>query len=165
MVKKQGFEGGKVSYSFDEHPKSINISTSEITFDVKEYINPGSLGAFSLSSIFSSSYIYTAVKTSKVTDEPSSNFNCKGGHYEENYTYEFPKNLKILAVPDNISFSNALVSYQASFELKNNTLTVIRRYDDITLGPVCEPKIYKAYKELSDKVMPNLKSQIVYKYI
>jgi transglutaminase-like putative cysteine protease len=165
MVKKQGFQVGKVNYNFDEHPKSADQSTSEITFDVKEFINAGSLGAFNISSIFSSSYIYSSVKSSKVTDEPSSDFNCKGGHFEEHYSYEFPKNLKIMAVPDNVSFNNALVSYQASFKLIGNTLTVTRKYDDTTLGPVCEPKIYKAYKELAEKAMPNLKSQIVYKYI
>jgi transglutaminase-like putative cysteine protease len=165
MVKKQGFEVGKVTYSFDDHPKFADVSTSGISFDVKEFINAGSLGAFNIGSVFSSSYIYNSLKSSKVTDEPSTDFSCVGGHYEENYTYEFPKNLKILAVPDNISFKNALVSYQATFGLKDNTLTVIRKYDDVTSGPVCDPKVYKAYKELANKVMPNLKSQVVYKYI
>ena len=165
MVKNQGFEVGKVAYSFDDHPKFADVSTSEIRFDVKEFINADSLGAFNIGSIFATSYIYSIVKSNKVTEQPSSDFSCKGGHYEENYTYEFPKNLKILAVPDNVSFKNALVSYQATFVIKGNTLTVIRKYDDVTSGPVCDPKVYKAYKELAIKAMPNLKSQVVYKYI
>ena len=165
MVKKLGFEVGKVTYHFDDQPKLADISTSELKFDVKEFINSGSLGAFNIGSVFLSSYIYNSVKSNKVTDEPSSDFGCKGGHFEENYSYEFPKNLKILAVPDNIAFGNALVSFKASYEIKGNTLTVVRKYDDLTPGPICEPKIYQFYKELAVKVMPNLKSQIVYKYI
>ncbi|PPC90325.1 MAG: hypothetical protein CTY34_08290 [Methylobacter sp.] len=165
MVKKLGIEDGKVIYSIDEHPKSPDISTTEIAFEVEEFVNPGSLGAFSINPVFSTSNIYSEVKTSKVTDKPSSDFSCAGVHYEENYTYQFPKNIKILALPDDISYSNDLVAYQANFELKENTLTVVRKYDDLTTGPVCKPDIYNNYKELADKVMPNLKSQIVYKYI
>jgi hypothetical protein len=39
----------------------------------------------------------------------------------------------------------------------------MRKLDDVTVSPVCEPKIAKAYKELAEKVMPNLDSQVVYK--
>lgn len=157
--------GKKAIIGMDEHPKLADVATSEMIFDVQGFINAGSLGAFNISPIFSSSSINSTLKSAKMRDEATSDFTCKGEHFEENYTYEFPKNLKILAVPDNISFSNTLVSYQASYVLKENTLKIVRKLDDVTLGPVCESKIDKFYKELANKVMPNLKSQVVYKYL
>jgi hypothetical protein len=36
--------------------------------------------------------------------------------------------------------------------------------DDFTEGPVCKPSVYQTYREVAEKVMPNLKSQVVYKY-
>jgi hypothetical protein len=162
-LKKLGFENGTMKIELDEHPKSPDIANSVTTFDVKNFIHAGTSGAIYIDPVFATSTIYVAISTAKRSDDPTDDFVCQGGHYEEEYVYEFPKNIKILATPDNLSFNNKIQSYQATYKLKNNTLTVKRKLDDITVGPVCEPNIGKAYKEVADKVMPNLDSQIVYK--
>jgi hypothetical protein len=163
VLKKLGFENGTMEVHLDEHPKSPDIANSVTSFEVKEFIHVGTSGAFYIDPLFTSSIIYSSINAAKKSDEARDDFTCQGGHYEEEYVYEFPKNIKILAAPDNLSFSNKIESYQATYKLKNNTLTVKRKFDDVTVGPVCEPKIDKAYKELAEKVMPNLESQVVYK--
>ncbi len=134
-------------------------------FDVKGFINAGSLGAFSVSPVFSGSSIHSIIKSAKGTDLPTGKFVCKSEHIEETYEYVLPQNVKILAIPDNLKFTNEIVSFRTDYQLKGRILTVSRKLDDASQGPVCEPKIYRFYKELADKVMPNLKSQIVYKFI
>ncbi|MGH8550612.1 MAG: DUF3857 domain-containing protein [Methylococcales bacterium] len=164
-IKRIGFDDGKVSLNYETAPERPDVARAEVVFDVKGFINTGSLGAFNVGPIFSASSIYSSIRSTKSNDAPSSAFTCYGAHVEETYTYELPANLKILAVPDNFSVSNALVSFQASYALKGNLLTVLRKFDDVSQGPVCEPNVYKSYKEIAEKAMPNLKSQIVYKYI
>jgi transglutaminase-like putative cysteine protease len=165
MIKRYGFEGGKINYSLDDHPKSQTISTTRIDFDVKGFLNAGSLGAFNVNPVFSSSAVFSTIKSILSKDDPSSDFYCKGEHIEETYIYHFPKNLSILAVPDSIAYSNKLVSFKADYILKDNVLTIVRKIDDVSQGPVCKANTYQAYRELANKVMPNLKSQVVYKYI
>ena len=71
-IKSTGFEGGKVTHSFDTNPKQPDVATSEIIFDVKGFINAGSLGAFTVSPIFSSSSIYSMIKRLKSSELPPS---------------------------------------------------------------------------------------------
>lgn len=163
MIAKLGFDGGKVALRMEQPPKSPGVATKGISFDVKGFIRPGNAGAFRISPIFSSSAIFSSIKTGKLFEPPPYDFLCKGEHFTEEYVYEFPKNIKILAVPDNFSVSNELVSYQAEYTLSNNTLVAKRKFDDLTSGPTCKPNIAKIYKDLADKAMPNLESQVVYK--
>jgi hypothetical protein len=163
MIKKHGFGGGTIAFHMDQPPKSPGTAKSRISFDVKGFIHAGIAGAFQINPIFSQSAIFSLVKSTKAADDTLYDFSCAGGHFLEEYVYEFPKNIKILAAPDNFSARNELVSYHAEYALSGNTLTAKRQYDDLTLGPVCEPKIAKAYKEVAEKAMPNLESQVVYK--
>jgi hypothetical protein len=87
---------------------------------------------------------------------------CGSGYSEEEYTYEFAKELKVLAVPPSVSFSNEAVSYTASYDLQGNVLKVRRVLDDRTPGPICTPEFNAKYGELMKKVLANLKAQVVY---
>jgi len=87
---------------------------------------------------------------------------CGSGYSEEEYTYEFAKELKVLAVPPSVSFSNEAVSYTANYDLKGSVLKVRRVLDDRTPGPTCTPEFNAKYGELMKKVLANLKAQVVY---
>jgi hypothetical protein len=71
--------------------------------------------------------------------------------------------MKILSTPDAMKQSNGRISYTASYELKGNTLTVKRIYDDKTPGNVCPVSIGMEDKAFAEKIMPNFKSQVIYK--
>jgi len=87
---------------------------------------------------------------------------CGSGYSEEEYTYEFAKELKVLAVPPNVSLANDALSYNATYELKDNVLKVKRVLDDRTPGPTCTPEFNAKYDELMKKVLANVKAQVVY---
>lgn len=88
---------------------------------------------------------------------------CHSGLSVEEYIYQFPKNVKIASVPDNMKIANDFLSYQASYRLKGNTLTIKRVLDDRTPGHICTPDIAAAYKKFMSQVAKNLKAQIIYK--
>jgi hypothetical protein len=71
--------------------------------------------------------------------------------------------MKILAIPENISIANDLLSYKATYRLKGDKLTVKRVFDDKTPDNVCTPQAVNAYNKLVAKVRQNLKEQVVCK--
>ncbi len=102
---------------------------------------------------------FAAAATDEVADDDTA---CISGHSEEAYVYEFPEQVKVIAVPANLSLSSGVLSYEATYELKGNVLTAKRVFDDRTPGATCTPQFNQAYKDFVLKVLPNLRSQVVY---
>lgn len=90
-------------------------------------------------------------------------FACAGGITEEVYHLSFPPNVKILSVPDNFSDKNEYIVYDATYRTEKNRIEVTRKLTDVTPGPVCKPAVADAYKQMAEKMMGDLKAQIVYK--
>jgi len=88
---------------------------------------------------------------------------CGSGIMVEDYVIELPKMVKVLSLPDDMKVANDLLSYTAKYKLKGNVLTVKRTLDDRTKGNVCSPQVFAEYKKIAEKVMDNLKEQVLYK--
>ena len=88
---------------------------------------------------------------------------CWSGTSVEEYTYRFPRNLKIVSVPDDMKIANDFLSYRATYRLKGNTLTVKRSIDDRTPGNICTPAMASAYKKFAIQAARNVKAQVIYK--
>ncbi|MCI4568896.1 DUF3857 domain-containing protein [Lysobacter sp. CFH 32150] len=130
-------------------------------FEVKDMLPVP--GAFPIQPMFFSIGSVMAF-AAQASDEVEGQFDtaCGSGYSEEEYTYEFAKDLKVLAVPPNLSLSNDTLSYAATYELKDNVLKVRRVLDDRTPGPICTPEFNARYDAFMKKVLSNLKAQVVY---
>lgn len=162
-IKKLGFDGGRVDFTMDVAPKSPTVSKKSADFTVKGFIRLGIAGGIKISPLISSSAISSVISNNRANESVNGKIHCEGGKFYEEYVIEFPKSIKILAVPDNFSAKNELSAYQAEYKLENNILTVKRSYEDNTQGPVCSPDSLSKDKELADKIAPNVEAQIVYK--
>lgn len=131
-------------------------------FSLKNFVKVNSAGAF---------YVYPPLVDSMLGSNIANNKNnivmdqfiCWGGVFEEKYVYEFPKNIAILAVPNAVSASNAIESYEATYKQDDHTLSVTRKYTDKTKGPTCNADVSNQYHEVAEKAWPDLTSQVVYK--
>lgn len=163
VLEEAGYIGsGKLD---KEDPKELlDHFRYSVDFSFKDFIQRPGAGAF---------YIYPPFPTEapirrfagSATDneEVSEESVCWGGISSEEYTYQFPKQVKILSIPENMSISDGLFSYQAKYRLKGNKLTVKRLFEDKTLGNICSAKVINAYNKFAAKVRQNLKEQVVYK--
>ena len=106
--------------------------------------------------------IIGAVK-SVMEPEAEADVACVGGNMAEDYVIELPKGVKVLSVPGDLKVGNELASYQASYKLKGNTLTVKRLLEDRTRGNVCAPEVFAKYRPIAEKIIDNLKEQVLYK--
>jgi hypothetical protein len=88
---------------------------------------------------------------------------CRSGNITEEYSLELPKTVKVLSIPKAMNIANSFVSYKSTYARKGNILTVRREIDDRTKGNVCSPQVAAAYKKIAEKVMDDIKAQILYK--
>lgn len=135
----------------------------KVSLSAEKYLKLPGAGAF---------YIYPPAGTApslneflkdSMEPEMEADVACSSGTVAEEYVIELPPTMKVLSVPDDLKVSNDFLSYEASYTLKDNVLTVKRIMDDRTRGNVCPPQVFVEYKKFGDQVMDNLKSPVLYK--
>lgn len=141
----------------------IDTNHYKIRFSAEKFIKlPGS-GAFYIHPIFNAGSSIQSLLADSLEPETQADVVCSSGTATEEYVMTLPKTLKVLAIPDDLTIKNRVASYQARYRLKGNVLTVKRTLDDRTPGNICSPQTMLEYKKFADKVMDNLKSQVLYK--
>ncbi len=162
VFKSYGYLGsGKID---KEDPKELlDTYQYKVIFEMKEFMQRPGAGAFSIYPLFSSQAPIQHFVRAAVEPEETVDVACTNGTSVEEYVFQFPKDMKILSVPENMNISNNFLSYNASYRLRGNILTVKRTFDDKTRGNVCSPDVTSAYKAFAAKVLPNIKAQVVYK--
>lgn len=133
-------------------------------FEVQEVLQFHGPGAFSVDPIlFSQSPISQYLDIAIADVDPAHDVACANGRSVEEYRYQLPKGVKILATPDDFQLNNDFLSYSATYRFKGDTLTVKRVFDDRTPSNVCSPDMMNEYKVFARKVLQDIKSQVVYK--
>lgn len=135
----------------------------KVNFEVKELVSLPGPGAFHIYPLFSTEAPVQRYLAAATEQEESVDTVCRSGSSVEEYTYHFPGNLKIFAVPDDMQVANDFLSYRATYRLKGNTLTVKRSIDDRTPGNICTPAMASAYKKFAIQAARNVKAQVIYK--
>ncbi|WP_368563571.1 DUF3857 domain-containing transglutaminase family protein [Pseudoxanthomonas sp. UTMC 1351] len=87
---------------------------------------------------------------------------CGGILSDEEYLFEFPETMRIAALPSNLSLEQSGVAYTATYRQEANRIHVKRTLNDRTPGPVCSAEYNASYSQLMRKIMPDLRSQIIY---
>ncbi len=89
---------------------------------------------------------------------------CGNGTSIERLTYEFPENMKILAIPDNFEINENHISFKAIYKLENNILQVVREMEDVTPGNVCSPETINKQRQTLIQISDNMQSQVIYQH-
>lgn len=155
--------GGSGKISLGDAKELLDTYHYQVQFEVKELIQAPGPGAFYIAPMFPTEapvqrFVYGAALPDETVETV-----CTSGYSVEEYTYQFPKNIKITSMPDNMKIANDFLSYQATYRRKGNTLTVKRVLDDRTPGHICTPAIATAYKKFMKQVAKNMKAQVIYK--
>jgi hypothetical protein len=92
---------------------------------------------------------------------PSRPTPCLGGQSTEEYTYEFPEQQKIIAVPKNHQIESNTIDYTAEYSIKGNILTVKRELKDKTPSNICSTAYVEQYKKTLRQIVNDLKAQVL----
>ncbi|HTK83931.1 MAG TPA: DUF3857 and transglutaminase domain-containing protein [Patescibacteria group bacterium] len=167
-LEKSGYQGS-VDMDAGTWDEKTMTFTRSVRFHFKDYIHPGMPGAIYAEPPFSSQPIGDMVAgvirdmAMKDPEKMPHGFKCSDGLVEENYEYVFPKNAKVLGIPNNLDASVKSQSYSSKYKLDGQILTVSRKMTDTSPSPVCPEEIVNEYEQLAAKVWPDLKAQVVYK--
>lgn len=162
MFRRQG-RIGSGKFEKDDPTERTAAYHFKATFEAEKFIKAPGAGAF---------YIYPPVGLAatipvflqgSLDPEKEADVNCSNINVNEEYVIELPKKLKVLSIPENLKVANAYLSYNASYKLKGNVLTVKRVLDDRTRGNVCSAQFMAEYKKVAERAMDNLKEQVLYK--
>ena len=93
--------------------------------------------------------------------ERRQDFVCPAIDTEDETGFEFPKGVKILALPKPVALRDANFSYRAAYIRKGNTVWVKRRVTFRHDGIVCTPADYKRMQPTVDRMIRDLKSQLI----
>ncbi|RZL01722.1 MAG: DUF3857 domain-containing protein [Rubrivivax sp.] len=88
---------------------------------------------------------------------------CSSGHSVEEYRYQLPPNLVVESVPKDVKLDSDKLSYSATYQLKDQVLTVKRVFDDRTVGNICTSAQAQAYKDFAAQAVPDSTAQVVFK--
>jgi transglutaminase-like putative cysteine protease len=147
----------------DDPTELLDRYNFSLKMQVQDYIHRPGAGAFNIAPLFGTEapvarYVWSAMDHEETTDVA-----CSNGTATEEYVYTFPADMQILSVPDDFEIANDFLSYQATYKLEGRKLTVFRKFDDRTKGNTCSPALMAQYKALTEKVIPNMRAQVLYK--
>lgn len=162
MFRSMGMIGfGKLEK--DDPTELADTYRYKASINMERFANLSGAGAFYIYPLLTSSSPIHGFLLSAMEPELEADVACTSGTSTEEYTIELPKNMKVLSVPDNLKVANDFLSYTATYKLKGNVLTAKRTLEDRTKGNVCPPSLFAEYKKFAEKVMDNLKAQVLYK--
>jgi transglutaminase-like putative cysteine protease len=146
-----------------DDPKPMRDTFSyKITFETEEFARVPGPGAFVVSPLYATEAPIEMLAASTDEEEAGEEFACFGGTVVEEYVYELPKGMKVLAVPKDVSLSSGATTYRATYSLEGETLTVRREMVDETDRNVCPIAVQREFAKLARKIATDLKAQVVY---
>ena len=133
-----------------------------VNFQITGALNLPGPGALSIKPVFPSLGQVSGNLSGLNLPDRTVDYVCSGNISTEEFTFSFPKNVKIISVPKDAHLNDGRVSYDAIYHLEGNTVTVSRRFEDRNIGPVCTPDDDRKYRGMGREVLKDLNKQIVY---
>ena len=87
---------------------------------------------------------------------------CLAATYQNHYTIQFPDNVKLTHIPQNVAFNGDAFQYQATYAQIGNTVTVSRTLIRDYQKAICVPSDWGERKVIDLVVKRDLRSQIIY---
>ncbi len=161
VLERNGYSGTGTLAKDDPRLPSDKYTYS-IKFHVTGALNTPGPGAIYLNSVFPGVAPVASNLGGFNQPERTLDYTCSGNVSTEEITLDLPKNVKVTSLPKDTHLSNARVSYDATYRLKGNTVTVTRRFEDRMVGPVCTPQDENEYRTIGRNVLKDLKEQLIF---
>jgi transglutaminase-like putative cysteine protease len=90
-------------------------------------------------------------------------FVCRSSTRTEEYSLEFPAEVRITALPKDVQLSNAAGSYRATYALRGNVATVTRELVFSRDKGVCDPEEFVQVRDIYLTISKDLRARVSYK--
>lgn len=89
-------------------------------------------------------------------------YSCATRSVTEEYQIQFPKNVKVSRIPQNITYKKNNIEYTASYLEKDNQVTATRNLEVQRPGAVCKPEELQRWKDFYQVFIKDMRAQIFY---
>jgi len=89
-------------------------------------------------------------------------YRCATKTISEGYVIEFPKNVKVTRIPQDVKYKKGGIQYDAGYSLKDNNVSVVRRLIVQRPSAVCRPEELQKWKAFYQVFIKDMRSQIFY---
>lgn len=162
MLRQGGLQGQGNLEREDATERLANFKY-RVRFDARKALPLPGAGAFAVQPVFYSEAPILHYLASGFMELGNDDTVCSSGKSVEEYVYHFPRNVKVISLPDNRRDSNAFLRYTATATRQGSVVTVKREFEDRTPSHQCSPKVMGEYKQFVEKILPNMKAQVIYK--
>lgn len=162
FLSDQGYKGAG---GFDDLPSANDPSDTfafGMHYRVDDYLDTSNPYGVTLSTLFPSPDPIARLAAYAAVDHYDHEFLCQGDEKTEQLTFEFPDNVKLLAVPRDVHVHTAQVRYDATYERQGNSLRIKRTVVDTTPGPTCAAQVVAQYARVAAAIKRDLRAQAVY---
>jgi transglutaminase-like putative cysteine protease len=147
------FDAGKLDGSGDEYSLSFS-GTSE------NFVNlPGPTGLATTYNFWGG--LGDTVFNFGQEKDRRQDFLCPAIDVEDELGFRFPKGVRILALPKPVTIADEHLGYRSSYVLKDSAVIVKRRLTFHRDGIICSPQDYRRMQPILDRMMRDLRSQII----
>jgi transglutaminase-like putative cysteine protease len=162
VLERTGFAGAGTLFMDDPSALTLGFGYgAKYQLSNDAYIVPGP-AALSVRPPFGGSRSTIGGYVEGANEPHTMNFECYGGEWKERYEIRMPDNVKILAIPRNVTLSGKDLHYQAEYQLNGHTVTAERDLQDRTPGNVCTPADAAATRDFARGIRRDLRSQVLY---
>ncbi len=89
-------------------------------------------------------------------------YECYGRTYVDDYSIEFPKDIRITRIPKDINFNKDGLTYEATYKKQGNIILINRKLIAENENMICEPENEDRKKEFYKVLQQDIRSQIFY---
>ena len=162
VFRSQGLVG-QGQFSKDDPKQLSDHFRYQASYSAEKYLKVQGSGGFYIHPVPQMASTIAALLQGDTQPENQADITCSGGSLIEEYDIELPKGRKILAVPENANINSRWLKYVATYQQQGNRIKVRRMLEDRTPGNVCSPEMMAEFKVTAEKVLDNLKGQVLYR--
>ena len=161
-IKRMGMTGsGRLEN--DDPTDLIGEFSYKVTMNIDRFINRPGTGAFMIyPPVFDYLPIFNFVDQANGDPVVADEVYCSNGQSIESYKISFADSMDILTKPFNVELNAQDIYYKADYSWSNQVLTVNREIRDLTKGNRCKSEYVNAQKNVTKKILDDLRQQIVY---
>lgn len=160
LVEAMGLHG-TATMQQDDTSALLDTYKVSLSFSLQDFMPVGTATGITIRPIAASTFPINLFTVGTFQPAPKKPTLCGGGASMEEYVIEFPKSANILAVPKDVTLSNAIIDYKATYSRDANTLNIRRELKDKTPTNICSPEYAAEYRKTMLSVIKDLKAQVL----
>ncbi|HBH61342.1 MAG TPA: hypothetical protein DDX85_06310 [Nitrospiraceae bacterium] len=160
ILASQGLHGtGNITS--DNTSELVDTYSMQVSYKIEDFISVQNSTGMIIQTPMSGAMPISRFLKESYEPVPSKPTFCSGGQSTEEYIYEFPETINVIAIPKNFKLSSETMEYSSIYSKSGNILTVKRELVDKTPSNICSVRYMEQYKDTARKIIGDLKSQIL----